>query len=1186
MKRLLSAVLCLLMVLNSAVIPVCAETNEELGASRVTKAYATFQGETTDVTRYILEVDGDMADKVTVKVEMSEVKSGFRYEIYQMIGEKTNFLASSDTTTIVFNADQMGVGGVCYLVVRNSSGKLETWQVLNFRIHKGETSKKFPERIGSDFGKGLTIDLSDLCHGMEFQVLPFAIPVTFKRFEGGRFAIGLGYNSSDAKFWNDMRNGTHALPISFEKLRDIALNDENKGTSVTKGMGAVIVVSGYVEGNIYNTDLPLHGRLQAYVGTGFNTVGQYAILTWEITGTIGAEGAIDLSFIYDGRTDSYDAQVDRLNVGGTGGLELFGGLGLAGIFAVGVYGAASLSIHFDIVPEACISDFIVAGQLGVKVKVLGKVVVNFKLIAGSYDFVSGKVGAPPLQLEVKEKELGDAMLAQDYGSAVILTQEASGGMKWQGNSVQSTPRFNSEWIDDADFSRKIASNISPGSQVQIANVQGSAVPQMNVIFLSDDTGREAGNRATLMNTYYDIATGFLSDPIKIDDDGTADFDPYLYHSDRYSSTYLVWKNAIKPLNNQMTLSETADNTEIEFAEFQVGGSWKYKTRITDLAGSGQYAAGAKVGSDSEGEPVVTYYTNDVEDPAGFAGTHGIYVARRISTWKWENEKIAELDGSITDVDTEWFGGGQVVAVSRTAPDGSKSLIIYKDGKQVMERKNAFCGKFMEMGYNYVVLTWYESGRIWMMEENGKITAVTPADLEIPPSEYKLLGKFGSSGLMLVGKSIKDSTGRIFALYSKNGGITWAKLDLTNIIEFSTIGDLGVAFTYEDEPILVYSLQNYETNYDDAITDAENFVQGKIKSSQELNAGQSFTLGADDERFTDTTCDLYIQARRDNSHISFEGGVALDEDHARPGQFTPAEITIRNTGLYTVEKEYIMYKGVLLKTATEKLEPGEAATVKVELPLPKNPGTEPFTFEIEVSEREDRAPQSRGTVTVGIGHLEGFVEHIYEDRQEKLVYRVDNYGFSDKEVTILVRDEDRDVEISREVITIENNSTYEDAVVAPKGLFSLDGCTNVTIYVLFDGETEDSTGLTAGRMLSVEPLDKAYAKEFVLPDKVKEENGETSSDTETETEDTADSETETETETEEASDDETEETADDAADESEPIPENESGGAQLLGAGHSKGIKNVGLVLAAVIIALAAGAAAIPALSDKKKNRKE
>ncbi|MBR0085924.1 MAG: hypothetical protein IJL97_05160, partial [Lachnospiraceae bacterium] len=865
----------------------------------------------------------------------------------------------------------------------------------------------------------------------------------------------------------------------FDELREIALSDKNYGTHVTKGMGAVVVVSGWVEGNIYGNG-PIRGRLQAYVGTGFNAVGQYAILTWEITGQIGAEGSIDLSFIYDGMTDSYDVQVDNLRLGGTGSLEAYGGIGLAGVASIGIYGAASASIHFDIVPETDIADFIIAGQLGFKVKVLGKTIVNFRLISGSYDFVNKKVGnAGPIDLEAAEAELKTALLESDYGSMVIPTEESQEEMTWNGETDQPVLQLGSEWIGDADFSRKLASNITPHSKVQIINISDSVFPQMNVLFLADSQDRAAGNKSTLMNTYYDIGQGYMSDPIKIADDGTADFDPYAYHNSRSVRNYLVWTNAIKPLDDTMTLSEIADNTEIEFAEFQVGGDWNCVTRVTDFAGSGQYAAGAKVGSDRQAEPVVVYYTNDVSDPAGFAGTHGIYVAKRRDLWQWDNEKIAEFDGSITGVDTEWFRSGQHVAVSRTAPDGEKSLLLYKNGELIMERENACLGKFMERGFNYLILTWYENGRLWMMEDNGKVSAITPEDLYIPPAEYKLVGKSGSSGMMLIATSSKDSSSNIFALYSPNGGSKWVKLDLTNIDEFATIGDVSAAFTYDtDEPVLVYSQQNYVINYDNEITNAENFVEGRISEDRAVNISDRLLVGEEDERFTDTTCDLYIKARKANSHVSFVEGHPVNEEDARPGQFLDCDITIKNTGLYPVDKFYIMSRGWLAVTIEQRVEPGETATVRVQLPFPRYFGPDPVTIPVDVTQREDQVTESRGEVYVGTGHVEGEIEHLFENGQEKMAYTITNFGFAPKDITILVRDEKRNVTIAEEEISVNYDEVYRGEILAKDKLFVNSGCEDITLYIIPDGETEEHRIAFGEVMLSAEPLDAVYGREFV------------------------------------------------------------------------------------------------------------
>ena len=73
--------------------------------------------------------------------------------------------------------------------------------------------------------------------------------------------------------------------------------------------------------------------------------------------------------------------------------------------------------------------------------------------------------------------------------------------------------------------------------------------------------------------------------------------------------------------------------------------------------------------------------------------------------------------------------------------------------------------------------------------------------------------------MIVGTSAKDSLENAFAMLSNNGLTTWNRIDLTNISEYGIVNNIAVAFTYDDEPFVLYSVQKYTTSFAKENTDA-------------------------------------------------------------------------------------------------------------------------------------------------------------------------------------------------------------------------------------------------------------------------------------------------------------------------------------------------------------------------------
>jgi len=131
----------------------------------------------------------------------------------------------------------------------------------------------------------------------------------------------------------------------------------------------------------------------------------------------------------------------------------------------------------------------------------------------------------------------------------------------------------------------------------------------------------------------------------------------------------------------------------------------------------------------------------------------------------------------------------------------------------------------------------------------------------------------------------------------------------------------------------------------------------------------------------------------------------------------------------------------------------------------------LTYTLEISSRENTEVESRVSCTIPGGHLEATVDHLFENMQEELSYRVTNFGYTEKTFEVVVRDEERGVEISREKFTLKGGKTAEGAAVSPSGMYAKDGCKNATIYVLFDGEEYDSPTVDTSRIKSVIPLEE-------------------------------------------------------------------------------------------------------------------
>ena len=1028
----------------------------------------TFLGETMEVTSQIMEIPGGMGEPVVVDAAFSFGPENAVYKLRQLNGSEINELASSSSPQLVFTADKLKPGWPVYLTLVNGDGNrvMSTYE-LAIRVNKGLMADKVPDTLGSEFGSGFQVDMSGFLPGMSLNVLPFLIPITYKTYADGAVRVGIGANSSDVDFWARAANGEMPEKQLASDMKELFYGDPKnlndlKGTG--KGMGLIVVFTGWAEGNV-NTNDPIKGFMQLYVGTGFDITGQYLIFTWEVTLTGGADGQFDFSYVFDEADSEYHFQADTVKLGVKGGLELYGGVGCK-LASVGAYGAGSVTYQQEMYPDPEVEHIIVAGELGLKAKLFGKVICSFTIISGSHDFVFDKVYSG-LGGAMTAAQLRDALYAGQYGSTVGVLAESGGSFRWFGTGVNE-PDVSNGWEDVRDFTHLLASDFYPDNHVQIVSNNASAFPRMDVIYLGNSPSRDSGNRSTLMSSYYDYEIGFISDPAPVADDGTADYDPYLY-ADNRGTTYVVWQNALEPVGADMTFSRIAENTEIFYTECIASGVWHPAEQITDLAGSGVCAAGARVTLTANDEPAVAYYTNDTSDPLGLGGTHGIWLSRR-EGGQWVSEKVAEVTGMISSMDVGEFGGTAVAVCCET--DAGPVCTMWKNGKQIWTKEQASTVKFVGSGYNNSThLTWYQNGRIYTMPPTGGESPLTPESIRIPAGTYELSGRLSGGPLLVIGTCLKDTCENAFAYYRGSSGGSWSSADLTHVDRYASVNHISAAFTADNEPVLLYSVQNYRVN-----TDLDGLLADPVAACEAGLSGASVSglqLG-DDGVFTDTETDLYIKARKLNRHAILDDGKAEDIPYARLGLELPFLLTVRNSGLYPIDHAYILYQDQVVGDLDQTLQPGESAQVRVEVQLPDHAGTD-LQMPFELTTRDDLQPESRISVPVEPGSLEVTMKHVFRYRQEGIEYNIRNQGYSEKSYRIVAVDEARGVVLFEKQNTLFGGWGDHNTYSPQAAVFSQEGCENVTLYVLLDGEEPGDPGISPNRVFSIVPLEEIYAQ---------------------------------------------------------------------------------------------------------------
>ena len=116
-----------------------------------------------------------------------------------------------------------------------------------------------------------------------------------------------------------------------------------------------------------------------------------------------------------------------------------------------------------------------------------------------------------------------------------------------------------------------------------------------------------------------------------------------------------------------------------------------------------------------------------------------------------------------------------------------------------------------------------------MDNSGNEKPLTPENIRIPNGDYEFSGTLGSGRAVLIGKASKNNSENAIALISPDGGSSWFDTPITELDTHAIVDHVSVAFTDEDEPIVIYSVQNYVSNFDESRTDASTYFDSNAET---------------------------------------------------------------------------------------------------------------------------------------------------------------------------------------------------------------------------------------------------------------------------------------------------------------------------------------------------------------------
>ena len=890
-------------------------------------------------------------------------------------GEAKN-ICQTGTKQCSFNATKLIAKSGLEIVLYDWDDAVVRQTMLGLIIKQNATKEDFEKPVTLGPLKDIKIDMGTLTTGMNFSFSPIPIPIKYEHYPDGRSVLGIGVNSTDAEFWADAEKDNFKDRISksnlYQKWKDTQKHQVDKG-----GMGLSWTFAGYAT-SYDNHPEKMTGTIQMYVGTGYKVTGQYAIFTYSLTATIGADG--EFTFLIFPKSEQYFN--GTLDLGLSAGLELYGGIGSGWLASVGIYGAANIGIKAHVLPLFDFYSLNVSGEIGLRAKVLGRTVATFTFVKGSHDFIDNVMETedaitytPDLNLQETIKEKQKELIASDYGSKPAgMIKMPEGETTWNLDnldkptkkansnslaplSLNSEPTMttlsdtpDSQTTNNYDYAHQIAENVYPHSGTQIIKHPTNELNAVTVF---------ANNNGELNYSIYDGSAKQMSEPRPVTEDSGQDFDAKLTKGFYPDQSYLVWRRLTNDGSNGATLTEVAKSGEIMIAKFDPDtNSFKGQEYVSSDSYYIYGGVGVTTGrNEDDREPYIFAYTNDDADPEGLVDGERKIMLFRKNGDGWDGNVIkSNIWGTIASFDVGIYDG-KPSAASTVWNDFADVIITYvidAEGNIVANFTNAWGAQFTNKN-GEPVLTFIEDGKLYSSTKADEKTLEFGDDNHtLPYAPFKIIGDLNQT-FMVSYLSNVDSRQNLVGYVKANGVCSYDPVVVTNVDENSNVTYYAGLFIGNSSipgstavPFIIYTVQNYE------------YVDPDWEEGQ---------------------ADMYAMSGAATNHISI---IAADITNARnlgvDTNVAKVDVLLKNSGLFQVDKFSLYLKNKnessdqyvkLADYDIPTLSPGDI--YPLELDLPEADYDNPQFFVLGATSRDgdyaDIGVQSEHPIDAGEGQVQ-------------------------------------------------------------------------------------------------------------------------------------------------------------------------------------------------------------------------
>lgn len=477
-----------------------------------------------------------------------------------------------------------------------------------------------------------------------------------------------------------------------------------------------------------------------------------------------------------------------------------------------------------------------------------------------------------------------------------------------GSGVSANELFNAVASEDAfSIDRSYLGKPSQwngSGEVLSENVYNGALPKLvtagdvtMLVWTGDIASRTTGNHTAVVYSLLNKSTGRWSEPVMIDDDGTADSDPDVATDG--TDIYVTWVNAKKTFAAQPSLSEYAANTEINIAKFDPqAGAFGNSVSVTDNS-TLDYKPSVAV---KDGKAVVAWLGNSANSIFAVSGKNTVYTATVSATGSVSKKTYYSTDYPIYDVKTN---GDQVaftadldknldtvgdIEVFAGTASGSPEQLTHNSVMESAVQFNTINGKSC--------LTFVRGGVIYGSEDLKTASALLHTGTS-STDDYRFVSNGDSTKLISV--QYKNGKSRIFSYSYENGG--W------------------------ERPVELAASDRYFRGISGTLAD------GKL---QVAYLSTDAAIGKDSLQESSSLC---VSVLEEKHNLTLEA-VGLSNDEAAPNEKTTLRLQVKNNGSLDESGVKVQIKDekgstYSVVTVDEPIKSGEEKTISVDFTVPSS-----------------------------------------------------------------------------------------------------------------------------------------------------------------------------------------------------------------------------------------------------------